>query len=139
MNSINSQHSRLLVVTLNGAAVLEYNRDRALSNVQQESLNLMDEKLDQGITLENDFIPTPSLEQRVEFVAANLISALLNEKDVLAAASCAYIATLLPELKQIKAAEKEGEVSIELIFDREFQEETIMNFMPLDKLSKKQH
>ncbi len=125
--------SNTLIVQVNGSPILEYDREKELSIEQHESLELMDKKLNQGITLGEHVITKPNLEQRVEFVAANLISALLNEEEVLAAASCAYLAAALPELKQIKALEKKGAVSIELIFNREYQKEIPMSYMPIDK------
>jgi hypothetical protein len=129
-------NSALLVVEINGTPMLEYDRAKTLSSAQQQSLERMEEKLDQGLTLGGQHITSPSLEQRIEFISANLISAILNDEEVLAAASCAYIAHALPELKQIKALEKNGEVSIELIFDREYQPEEKLNFVPLKDISK---
>lgn len=129
-------NSALLVVEINGTPMLEYDRAKTLSSTQQQSLERMEEKLDQGLTLGGQHITSPSLEQRIEFISANLISAILNDEEVLAAASCAYIAHALPELKQIKALEKNGEVSIELIFDREYQPEEKLNFVPLKDISK---
>ena len=139
MNNMNTDTNNVLVVVLNETPVLEYNRSKVLSAKQRNSLKLMDEKLDQGITLEEKLIPHPSLEQRIEFISANLVSALLNDEEVLAAASCAYIANHLPELKQIKAVTKDEQVSIELIFDREYQQELKMNYTPLDKLTSPRH
>ena len=123
----------LLIVQVNGTPMLEYDREKTLTSAQQQSLILMEEKLSHGLSLGNEQVTNPSLEQRVEFVAANLISAILNDEEVLAAASCAYIARALPDLKQIKALEKNGEVSIELIFDREYQPEEKLNFVPPGK------
>ena len=136
---MNTKSSNVLMIVVNGSPILEYDRNQQLSAVQNESLKLMDEKLGQGITLGNTFIPQPNLQQRVEFVAANLISALLNDEEVLAAASCAYLAKALPDVKQIKALEEQGTVSIELIFDREYQPEEKMNYIPLDKITPRQH
>ena len=136
---MNTKSSNVLMIVVNGSPILEYDRNQQLSAVQNESLKLMDEKLDQGITLGETFIPQPNLQQRVEFVAANLISALLNDEEVLAAASCAYLAKALPDVKQIKALEEQGTVSIELIFDREYQPEEKMNYIPLDKITPRQH
>ena len=127
---MNNHSSILLIVQVNGTPMLEYDRTKTLSSTQQQSLVLMEEKLSQGLTLGDVEITNPSLEQRVEFVAANLISAVLNDEEVLSAASCAYLAHALPELKQIKALEKNGEISIELIFDREYQPEEKLNFVP---------
>jgi hypothetical protein len=127
---MNANASTLLVVLVNGSPMLEYDRTKVLSEAQKQSLSLMEQKLSQGLTLGNKHVSNPSLEQRIEFVAGNLISATLNDQEVVAAASCAYIAHALPELKQIKALEKSGEVSIELVFDREYQPEEKLNFVP---------
>ena len=127
--------STLLVVVLNGSPVLEFDRNKPFSDAQKESLRLMDEKLDEGVTLDDQYYPKPTLEQRVEFVTANLFSALLNDEEMLAAASCAYLAMSLPELKQIKGKEEMGQVTIELIFDREYQKEVKLNFLSLDKIT----
>jgi len=134
-----SEKNTLLVVLLNGTPMLEYNRDRALSPSQEQSLKLMSEKLDQGFDLGNQHVDRPKLEQKIEFVTANLVSAMLNDKETLAAASCAYLAHALPELKQVKAIEVDGEISIELIFDREFQAEEKLNFTPLEEITQKPH
>lgn len=130
---MNNNASTPLVVQVNGTPMLEYDREKTLTATQQQSLNLMEEKLSQGLSLGNEQVTNPSLEQRIEFIAANLISAVLNDEEVLAAASCAYIAHALPELKQIKALEKNGDVSIELIFDREYLPEEKLNFVPPGK------
>jgi len=135
---MNDDPTTLLVVQVNGTPMLEYDRSKTLSPAQQQSITLMEEKLDQGLTLGSELIVNPSLEQRIEFISANLISAVLNDEEVLAAASCAYIANALPELKQIKALEENGEISIELIFDRDYQPEEKLNFVPLESIHKKQ-
>lgn len=124
----------VLVVQLNGTPVLEYDRAKALSPKQRASLMMLDEKLDGGILLNGEFITQSSEQERVEFMAGHLVSALLEDDEGIAAASCAYLAKVLPDLKQVRASEKDGEVSIELIFDREYQEETHMRFVPLDEL-----
>lgn len=129
-------NSNLLVVQVNGTPMLEYDRSKTLSTAQQQSLSLMDEKLNNGLTLGETHIAKPNLEQRVEFISANLIAAVLNDNEILAAASCAYIAHALPDLKQIKALEENGEVSIELIFDRDYQPEEKLNFVPIESINK---
>ncbi|MGH1536718.1 MAG: hypothetical protein ACRBDX_01480 [Gammaproteobacteria bacterium] len=128
--------SMLLVVQVNGSPMLEYDRKKSLTSGQQHSLLLMEKKFAEGIELHGLQINEPSLEQRIEFVTANLISAVLTDEEAIAAASCAYIAHALPDLKQIKALEKDGEVSIELVFDREYQPEENLSFVPLDKIGK---
>lgn len=131
---MNEKTPGVLVIQLNGTPMLEYDRSQALSARQRESLQRMEEKLDQGILLGERFVTRPERQQRVEYMAANLVAALLEGKDVAAAASCAYLAMALPELKQVKALEKEGNVAIELVFDREYHKEEKLSFVPLDRL-----
>ena len=131
---MNEKTPGVLVIQLNGTPMLEYDRGQALSDRQRESLQRMEEKLDQGILLGERFVTRPERQQRVEYMAANLVAALLEGKDVAAAASCAYLAMALPELKQVKALEKEGDVAIELVFDREYHKEEKLSFVPLDRL-----
>ena len=95
---------------------------------------MLDEKLDAGILLNGEFVTSPSEQERVEFMAGHLVSALLEDDEGIAAASCAYLAKVLPELKQVQASKKDGVVSIELIFDCDYQEELKMKFVPLDEL-----
>ena len=131
---MNEKTPGVLVIQLNGTPVLEYDRGQALSDRQRESLQRMEEKLDQGILLGDRFVTRPQRQQRVEYMAANLVAALLEGEDVAAAASCAYLAMALPELKQVKALEKEGNVAIELVFDREYHKEEKLSFVPQDRL-----
>lgn len=123
-----------LVVQINGEPMLEYDRAKALSPKQRASLMMLDEKLEAGILLNGEFITSPSEQERVEFMAGHLVSALLEDDEGIAAASCAYLAKVLPELKQVRASEKDGVVSVELVFDRDYQEELRMKFVPLDEL-----
>ncbi len=134
-----NKNASLLIIQINGSPILEYDREKKLSPAQLESLNLMEKKLDQGLELGNTSINNPNFEQKIEFVTANLISAILNDEEVLAAASCAYVANTLPDLKQIKAIEKDGEISIELIFDREYQAEEKLSFTPIEKITSGLH
>lgn len=137
-STMSSEHAdkprELLVVQVNGTPMLEYDRAQVLSPKQRASLMMLDEKLDAGIFLNGEFIALPSEQERVEFMAGHLVSALLEDEEGIAAASCAYLAKVLPELKQVRAGEKDGVVSIELIFDRDYQKELQMKFVPLEKL-----
>ena len=131
--------SEILVIQVNGNPILEYDRGKELSDAQQQSLKLMEEKLDLGLELGDQHIEHPNLEQKVQFVSANLVSALLNDEETIAAAAGAYLAHTLPDLKQLKAVEQNGEIGIELIFDREFQAEEKLNFMPIDNFTSRSH
>jgi hypothetical protein len=48
-----------------------------------------------------------------------------------AAAMCSYLAIRLPELKQIKIKDEEGEISIEFIFDEPYRKQVAVEFTGL--------
>ncbi len=115
-----------MAVLLNGIAQLEYDREKALPPQQELYLDKMDQKMDEGIQVGDDVIPEPDLNQRAQFVAANLASAILSDQEASAAALCTYLATRLPDLKQVKIShgnDNTAELSIELVFDEEYQKQ----------------
>ena len=129
----------LMAVTLNGVAQLEYNRNQALPPQQELYLDKMDQKMDDGIQVGDDFISNPDLNQRTQFVAGNLAHAILSDDEAMCAALTAYLASRLPELKQVKITnnitdaspgdEQTNAVSIELVFDEAYQKQVAVQFL----------
>ncbi|WP_455217228.1 hypothetical protein [Kaarinaea lacus] len=118
--------SNIMAVLLNGIAQLEYDRAKSLPPQQELYLDKMDQKMDEGIQVGDEIIHEPDLNQRAQFVAANLASAILSDQEASAAALCTYLATRLPELKQVKIThsnDNAAELSIELVFDEEYQKQ----------------
>lgn len=115
--------SDIMGVLLNGVAQLEYDRRKPLPDHQAVYLEKMDAKMDEGIQLEGKNIPSPDINDRAQFIAANLLHAIKNNDEAMAAAHCTYLANRLPDLKQIKFEEQNGEVSIELVFDEAYQKQ----------------
>ena len=120
-----------MAVMLNGIAQLEYDRDRLLPDHQAAYLDKMDAKMDDGIILGDQTIANPDQNQRTRFAAANLVHALKTDDESMAAAMCSYLAIRLPELKQVRIEDNEGEVSIELVFDEEYRKQVAVDFKPL--------
>ena len=128
----------LLHVIINDEAILEFDRSKPVPGHQRQYLDKMDARMDQGVQLGPDFIKAPNALQRSQFVANSLINALEKNDDALASAMCTYLAKRMPDLKQIKCLSKDGEsskdLSIELVFDRSFeeaqQEQTVQFFKP---------
>ena len=128
-----------MAVTLNGVAQLEYDRDKALPPQQELYLDKMDEKMDLGIFVGDATIPSPDINQLAQFVAGNLVHAILSDDEAMCSALTAYLASRLPELKQVKitnaktddsAADQAADaVSIELVFDQEYQKQVAVKFL----------
>lgn len=125
-----------LVIVLNGQAVVEYDRNKRLPGHQRQFLDKMDSDMDQGIELMNEKIESPDTIQRAQFVAMHLVQSLLQEHDAMTAASCAYLANRLPDLKQVKASEAGDMVSFHLVFDEALNNQVSVQFD--SGLSKKQ-
>jgi hypothetical protein len=118
-----------MAVLLNGIAQLEYDRTKPLSDYQQTYLNSMDEKMDsEGIEIDGEKIENPDMNQKIQFITANLLSAMQSDNEGLTSALCTYIATRLPDLRQIKIDDKEGDVTIDLVFDEDYKGQAQVSF-----------
>jgi hypothetical protein len=119
-----------MAVFLNGIAQLEYDRDKPLPDNQAVYLEKMDTRMDAGILVGEETIEHPDENQRAQFVAANLLHAINTDDESRAAALCSYLANRLPDLKQVRIEDTEGNVSIELIFDRDYRKQVPVQFTP---------
>jgi len=123
--------SSLFAVLLNGIAQLEFDRNKPLPDYQGAYLEKMDRKMDDGIMLGDDEINNPDLGQRAQFVAANLAHAIKSNDEAMCAAMTSWLATRLPDLKQVKLAEANGEISIDLVFDEDYVQQIAVPFPKL--------
>ena len=122
--------SNVMAVLLNGTAQLEYNRDISLPGKQLEYLDRMDQDMNAGIKLGEEYVAAPSQIQRAQFIALHLVQSLLAGNEQHIAASCAYLADRLPELKQVKAETKpNGAIGIDLVFTEEYKNQVKVEFM----------
>ena len=110
----------VLTIVVNGQPVLQYDRRKSLAARQRLFLDHMDRDMDGGITMGGAYIEQPDLPARARFVAISLLDALDAGNDGLAAASCAYLALRLPDLKQVKMDRHQGQVHIDLVFDEHY-------------------
>jgi len=122
------------MAVVDGEPVIEYDRDKVLPDNQLEYLNKMDEKMEMGIPSGQGNIFAPDQEQKAYFVANQLMAAIKSEDEQLIAASMAYLAIRLPDLKQVSSKEKDGETQISLIYDREYSAQ-VMNFVKPEHLN----
>ncbi len=59
---------------------------------------------------------------------ANLLNAIKGDNAGLTSALCTYIADGMPDLKQIKIDEANGEVSIDFVFDEDYKGQAAVEF-----------
>jgi len=123
--------SNLFAVLLNGVAQLEFDRTKPLPDFQGAYLEKMDSKMDEGISLGGTTIEHPDLGQKAQFVAANLAHAIKSNDEATCAAMTSWLATRLPDLKQVKLIEAEGEMSIDLVFDEDYVQQIGVPFPKL--------
>jgi len=124
--------SPVLHVIVNDQPMLQFDRSRPLTAKQAEYLDKLDARFDAGIELQGEWLEQPNPEQRARWMALALMEGLLYQEDEKAAASLAWLATRLPELKQVQAVVDEQGTRFELIFDREYQPRQVVQFDGLD-------
>jgi hypothetical protein len=123
--------SNVMAVLLNDMAQIEYNRDISLPSKQRDYLDRMDQDMDAGIQLGDQYIEAPNQIQRAQFIALHLVQSLLADNEQHIAASCAYLADRLSDLKQVKAITKpDGAIGIDLVFTEDYKNQVKVEFMP---------
>ena len=130
MNDLSVQSEKRLTIVVNGEPQIEYDRSKPLPDQQSAYLDHMDCRMDEGIVLGGQSVERPDQLQRAQFVSLQAIDALQQGNEALVAASCAYLATRMPDLKQIKARLIEGGgLSVELVFDKPHVKEEPLHFI----------
>ncbi len=119
-----------LTVLINDEPHLEYDRGKRLPKSQQAYLGRMDERMDAGIQLGGIRVNSPDTLQRAQFVAIQVIEGLQDGNESLIAATCAYLASRMPDLTQVKAKLVEEGYSVELVFDEPHVNEVAVQFSP---------
>jgi len=120
--------SNIMGVLLDGVGQLEYDREKLLPDHQAAYLDKMDEKMAEGITIGDEEVRNPDVNQRAQFVVANLVHALKTDNEQVAGAMCSYLALRMPDLKQIKITDHDGDVSIEFDFENEYSNQVAVEF-----------
>jgi len=111
-----------LAIVVNDKLMMSYDRSVELPEKQQQYLQKLDIKFEQGIQLQEVDIPSPNMEQRAKFMAFSLMEGILYQEDSMAAASMAWLANRLPDLKQLIAHVDHDGTQFELDFDHEYVE-----------------
>lgn len=119
----------VMAVVIDGAVKVNYDRNKPLPGLQRRFLDKMDQDMDDGIVLGNETVATPDQLQRALYVANHLINAMFDDNDALIAASCAYLANRLPDLKQVKVTSTDGDTVIDLVFDEPHRQESSIEFV----------
>lgn len=131
MNETNNKGPEAgLTVLINGEPHIEYDRDRILPEPQQLYLDRMDDRMSSGIELGGVKVDSPDALQRAQFVAIQVIEGLQEDNEPVIAASCAYLASRMPDLTQVKAQLVDEGYSVELVFGEPYAKEVAVQFSP---------
>ena len=122
--------SNMMAVLINEVAQLEYDRNKPLTDYQNTYLEKMDKQMDEGIQIDGQMIAAPEMNQKIQFVTANMLSAMKSDNEGMTSALCTYLATRLPDLKQVKITEQGDDVSIDLVFDEDYKGQVAVSFSP---------
>jgi len=120
--------STKLVIVVNGQSMIEYDRNTRLPGHQRQFLDKMDIDMDCGVDFNGEHIAKPDLKMRAQYIAMHLVQSILNENDAMIAATCAYLATRIPDLKQVQAVEQGENISFDLVFTDEQKNQVAVQF-----------
>lgn len=118
----------MLAILLNGIAQIEYDRNVPLDAKRADYLDNMDSKMDAGIQIGEKTNAAPTDEEKAEFVASNLYHAIKANNEGMASAMTTYLAVRIADLKQVKLNDKDGSVSIELVYDEAYTGQVAVQF-----------
>ena len=122
----------VLAVVINDQLTLQFDRSKELPQNQQLYLDKLDSKFDNGIELQGEKIDNPDIQQIARYMSLILMESIMYQEDDKAAVSMAWLATRLPDLKQVKAIVDDKGTQFDLIFDREYQPHQVVNFDALN-------
>lgn len=122
--------SAKLIVVLNGQSVIEYDRNVKLPDHQSQFLDKMDMDMAEGLEMNGRSSPNPDLGIRAQYIAMNLVQAINDDNESVISAMCAYLATRLPDLKKVKADGQGENISIDLVFNEDDNNNVAVQFDP---------
>ncbi len=122
--------STKLVIVVNGQSMIEYDRNTRLPGHQRQFLDKMDSDMGTGVSINGERIEQPDLKVRAQYIAMHLVQSILKDDDAMIAATCAYLATRIPDLKQVQAVEQGDNISFDLIFSDEQKSQITVQFDP---------
>lgn len=132
--------TEIVAVVVNGELTIRYDRSRALTDRQRESLDGLDRRMEQeGVELEGALISAPDLGQRSRFVANRLVEAMIAEDEPRVAALVSYLAERLTDLKQIKVVIQGEQVMVDLVFDQPYVPQSVVRFKARDSDNNTRH
>ena len=105
----------ILTVFINNELVYEFDKDLTLVDMQLVFLDRMDADMDKGIKIRGELFKQPDSQQRIVFVAMNLIKALQQDNDAAKSVSCAYLVNRHPDLLEVHANDQSGAVDIDFV------------------------
>lgn len=107
----------MLSIYINGKKVLDYDKNARQPGKQRQFIDSMDLDMDEGIDINGEIISSPDKMQRANYVAMNLLYGIEHNSEGMIGATCGYLANRVPELKEIRSIEDNGEITMNLIFN----------------------
>lgn len=104
-----------IILLVNDQVAFDFDKELSLEESQLEFLDKMDSDMDKGVKINGQLFSEPDNTQRATFMTMNLIRALQQENQMVATASCAYIASRLPDVEKVLVSDDGAGVKVEFI------------------------
>lgn len=115
---------------INDELMIEYNHDVELGENKLKYLASLDAKFEAGLEIGGQFVADPDIQQRARYMAMSLMEGIMYNDEKMASVSVSWLATRLPDLKQVVAHADHDGTKFELIFDREYTPHVNVEFNP---------
>ncbi|MBL7003522.1 MAG: hypothetical protein ISR69_05815 [Gammaproteobacteria bacterium] len=120
----------MLAIVINDELMIEYNHDVELGENKLKYLASLDAKFEAGLEIGGQFVADPDIQQRARYMAMSLMEGIMYNDEKMASVSVSWLATRLPDLKQVVAHADHDGTKFELIFDREYTPHVNVEFNP---------
>ena len=107
----------MLEIIVNEESVYEYDAGGTLSQQQLDFIDQMDRDMDKGIKIDGELFKSPTIDQRLQFVALNLLRALQQEDYARMQVACAYMTHRRESLSSVIYSRDDEGLVIELVDD----------------------
>lgn len=104
-----------LILYINDEIAFENNREITFDENQMTFLDSMDADMDKGIKIRGELINQPVADQRLTFMALNLIKALQQEDQGKVSVSCAYLLSRRPALTEIRVTDQSEGLTVKFV------------------------
>lgn len=99
---------------INGKQRYEFERPARVPGVLQARVQLLEQKLNEGLDVDGYLVSDPGREQKIQFILPRLLLALEKGDRELLETLCTWLAEAAPTLSKVNVTDSNGQLDVEL-------------------------